>query len=216
MSRKENSPACPWNWLLSVALVAMVGCNGSPGSPATENGQSNSPESTEMQPKQELIASVDVQRKLVGAWLGSAFLDEQRLVEKLESLPDDRQTAALNLADEFLTTEVAMELRQDGSLELEIEVTPFGRQPLRDGGVGNWQIVETSADQVLVEMQTTLSNGEVTTDRHRFRFYPDGNKIAQLVPLGADLDPCNPLIILQRQPLSPTNMAEQAAVGVLK
>ncbi len=216
MSRRKNGQAGQWNWLILVTLFAMVGCNGSTGSPATDNGQSSTPESTEKQQKQELIASADVHQKLVGAWLGSAFLDEQRLVEKLESLPNDRQTAAVNLADEFLTTVVAMDLRQDGSLELEIEVTPFGSQPLRDGGVGTWRIVETSADQVLIEMRTKLSDGEVTTDRHRFRYYPDGNQIAQLVPLGADLDPCNPVIILHRQPVSQTNMAEQTAVGELK
>jgi hypothetical protein len=194
----------------AVALGSFSGCNsGAENRSAQPTQTDNQAGSESAAVQQDLLAGVNAKQQLIGVWLGQALLDEEALLQKLKPLSPPQRTEVLRSAEEFLTTVMAMELRGDGSMEKEFEITPNGGQPLRDGGSGAWRIVESKGDQAVMETTATLFDGTVVTDRQLLRFYPDGNRLAVSVQLGDTLAGCNPQIVLYRQPLPDADLAER-------
>ncbi len=205
-------------WFIAVAVLgSFCGCNPTSEirTPApTQSENQTGSESAAAQ--QDLLAGENATQLLIGAWLGQAFLDEEALLQKIRPLSPEQRTEVLRSAEEFLTTVMAMELHGDGSMEKEIEITPIGGQPLRDGGSGKWKIVESNGDQAMVETIATLLDGTVVTDRQWLRFFADGNRLAVSVQLGETLAGCNPQIVLYRQQLPDANLADRDDGSVVK
>jgi len=210
--------ATPRLMIIVVAVLgSFCGCSSSSesGTPApTQPENQTGSESAAVQ--QDLLAGKSATQLLIGAWLGQAFLDEEALLQKIKPLSPKQRAEVLRSAEEFLTTVMAMELNGDGSMEKEIEITPIGGQPLRDGGPGKWKLVESNGDQALVETTARLLDGTVIADRQWLRFFPDGNRLAVSVQLGETLSGCNPQIVMYRQRLPDANLAERVDGSVVK
>ncbi len=198
--------------LTVVSIVGFSGCGNSTETNQTEYLQPQ-PAMEPEQPQRDLVAGIPLEQKLVGVWLGEAYLDESRLELKLQTLPPQRQQEILERARTFMTTILAIDFRADGTLENDGEVTPVGGTPIRLGGNGTWRALESNENKLLIETTERLVDGTISTTKQLYRFYPDGRQVALTVEMD-ELDSCSPMIIFTRQHLSPTNVADQGGTTV--
>ena len=208
-------------WAVSSLVLGSfmtLGCGDSATSQTPS--QPGQPQTNSAESEPDLVATAPFQQKLIGVWLGEAFLDEARLLQKLQSLPVQQQETTLQLAEEFLSTAIAFDFRSDGSLETDIEITRLDSQPIRDGGAGNWRVLETSSDAALVETTTQLADGSTVTDQRQYHFGADSNRVVIMVDLGVELDGCGPAIVLRRQLVADNvadlNIAERTGNALVK
>jgi hypothetical protein len=201
--------------ILSLAAVATVGFSGCGTSTETNQTEYSQPKPAlePEQPQRDLVAGVPLDQKLVGVWLGEAYLDESRLELKLQTLPPQQQQEILQRARTFMTTMMAVDFRADGTLENDGEVTPVGGTPIRLGGSGTWRAIESNENKLLIETTEKLADGTISTTKQLYRFYPDGRQVALTIEMD-ELDGCSPMIIFTRQHLSPTNIADQGGTMV--
>ncbi len=204
MSIYKNFGKCCLSGLLLCGL--WTGCGSENGSPRGEQAQSVSATSDGTQTE---LADGNLEKKLLGVWLGEAVLNEALVEEKLQTLPPERQQLVLNRASSFLSTIMAIEFRADGTMENEIALTPVDGQPLRDGRVGTWKVIEQKADQIVIETAETMADGSVMTSQRLYEVSPDGSQVALRVPMNDELGACQPMILFSRQYLSDSNLAQQ-------
>lgn len=193
---------------LLMVVVLVAGCQ-SPEEPLSDGIPVQSEETQISPARPDLIADDEVEQALIGVWMGQATMDEEALVTKLESLQPEQQLPVKELALDFLTTVMAIDLRADGFVEKEIELTLADGEPLRDGGPGQWRMVQRDRNRVLVEMTLRLADGSMAKDQQWFEVNSDGNTLTVPISLGDDLDGCNPQIVLYRQMLPGANLARQ-------
>lgn len=182
----------------------MLGCAKSESQPNNDAATQHQP--PEVQQRRDQVAEARP-ALLHGVWLGGATLDETKLQQKLDSLPPAQQQVALAKARSFLSTLMAIEYRKDGTVENDLEIISVDGQLLRDGSVGNWNVVKQSANQVVVETQEQLSDGSTTTDQFVYHFFEDGSGFSLSVQTDDDLDGCDAMMVFERQMLPPTNVA---------
>lgn len=145
----------------------------------------------------------------VGTWLGQAILDETSLEKKLEPLPPAEQERIFVIAQNFMSTVMAMDIRQDGTIESEIEMQPMGEGPIRDSTVGQWRATQVDHDQLSVELAELAADNSTVVIKRDFRFYPDRNAFVMSVPIPDELQGCEAVMIFERQ--SPVaNVAQQS------
>lgn len=195
--------------VLSIGLViGAVGCSSktvdSGGSP-----QSGS-EATSAQ------GSVVTPRSLTGAWLGEAAIDQEKLQSKMAQLDKEAQALAGIRAKSFLSTAMAMEFHENGTVDNEVEVISTQGKFLREGSSAVWKVLETKPHALLVQIQEKLPNGTVATERMFFQFSADRNKMAVGVPVGPDLQGCDAMIVFERKSLPPTNVAAAPSSTISK
>lgn len=200
---------------LALGLMGTIsfagGCSNNAGPAANGSGTVapvSSPQQDTEGERPNLIAT-EIRQKLIGAWLGQAAIDRDRLNQVLATLPEDRRREVERLASEFLTTNAALAFDDSGSFEQEIEVVPASGEPLQAGGFGRWSALETDLmrDQILVEAKMELTDGSRISDQLRFQFASDG-QMSQLVELGEELAVCRPTIVFQKQVVPAANIAE--------
>ena len=194
--------------VLSLAIPISVGC----GSADTESGEQASKTKTPTsQVSESNDLKVKIREQLVGVWLGAAYIDEASLVSKLEQLPPQESEEILRQAQYFSGTMMAIDFRQDGSLENEIEIIPPNGQPQREQGYGTWKIAQIADEGFVVEIAEEHADGSITKSQKIYRFYEDGDHFAVSIPLDNVLGECNPLIVFERQNLSPKDVLAEAA-----
>lgn len=191
--------ACSAALILSVTICFAMGCSGDTGEKVASKEVSAI--------GQARAATIDAPGaagdKLVGVWLGGAYLDENILSQRLKELPQEKADELMRKAQYFAGTIMAIEFRPDGTLENEIEITPPGADMINEVGEGTWKIVEAKDDAFVVEISERNPDGSVATTQKAYKFYEDGNHFAVSIPLGEILGECNPLIIFERQNLAP-------------
>ena len=182
----------------------LFGCNNSNPPGDTHPNESKTPSST---PRDQLATVLPVQQ-LTGVWLGEAVIDEAKFEQKVSLLAPAQQQLTLAKARSFLSMVMAVEFRKDGTLENGVEIVSTDGQVLRDSSVGKWRIVSVEKNDLLVEIQETLSDGTVATDQNVYTFFPGGDRFAMAVPVSHELRDCNPMLVFQRKTIPRTNLAE--------
>ena len=146
---------------------------------------------------------------LPGIWLGNAVLDQAKLTQKISSLTPAQQELVLAKATSFLSTIMAVEYRSDGTLENDLEMVSMDGQVMRDGSQGNWRVLETRVDGLLVETSETLPNGTIAKTESFLKFFAEGNRFVTAVTLGQDLQDCDAMIVFEKQQLMVQNIADK-------
>jgi hypothetical protein len=187
----------------SVTFCFVLGCGGKSEAPA---GATSEQASTNVQ-------YADLADKLVGVWLGEAYLDEDRFAERLENLTQPQVDDLVRKAQYFVGTVMAIDFKPNGTLENQIEIAPPGVDPISQQGEGTWRIIEVREDGVVVEIAELNPDGSKTMSRKAYRFYDDGEHFAVSIPLEDVLGECNPMIVFERQHLDEPQGTIAAAPG---
>ena len=211
--RREHSrpPLCPAIRTSKLSLLAcltaftigLTGCGKTKPidpAPKTKTTQSESPH--------DKVATTSMHQKLTGVWLGWASLDQSRLQEALSQLPPAQRAVTAAKAKSFLSTVMAIDFRRDGTVENDLEIVATNGQVLRDGTTGNWTVLESTIQGVLVETTETIADGSVSRAQKRYQFLSSENEFAMPVEVDAELSQFNARMVFQRQSLPPTNVAK--------
>lgn len=183
------------SWLNVAALLAIslpfAGCN----SDTAENNTGRS-----------AIAA----DKLAGTWYGRASVDSVKLQAWLDSIADpvERERHS-GIVQGFLTTEMAARFDPSGTMELDMQMQPPGRPVLRDSTRGQWTVVQSGGDSVLIETVEQLPDGQTETSQVQYRFDPGGNKIRMTPPTSPWLAACDPVFVFTRIEGPRTDVASQ-------
>lgn len=145
------------------------------------------------------------QHELVGVWLGKGALDQNSLAIAIQGLSPETQRQLNAKAETFLTTEMAIEFKVDGTMETAVEV--INKLGMRDSGVSlsTWEASRTvNRGEYRVTSVEDQSDGSKVTDHKIYRVSADGQNLELLVDLEGLLGQCNPRIVLQRQDENPS------------
>lgn len=192
-------------------LVGMPGCS-EPNSETSDKSQSTDPGTETASVTIPTNATVEAKLTLddlPGIWLGNAVLDEAKLTQKISSLTPEQQELVLAKASSFLSTIMAIEYKTDGTLENDLEMVSMDGQVMRDGSQGNWRVLESRVDGLVIETSETLPNGTIAKNESFLKFFADGNRFVTAVTLGPDLQDCDAMIVFEKQQLTGVNVAEQ-------
>lgn len=194
----------PGRWLLSAIVCLLFGCSNS--NPPSDTDQKEP--TTQSSMPQDQVATVSPVVQLTGVWLGEAAMDEAKFEQKLSQLAPGQQQLTLAKARSFMSMVMAVEFRNDGTVENGVEIVSTDGQVLRDSSIGKWKIVSAENNDFVVEIQETLSDGTIATDQNVYTFLPDGDRFAMSVIVSEELQGCNPMMVFQRKSLQRTNLAE--------
>jgi len=181
---------------ISLATVVCVGCGKPKVVPATETPAQAPVNETS---KFQFRSAEEAQQLLAGLWLGKAAINEDTLGNLLAQLPQPQQQTLLKEAQTFVSTQMAMQLATDGSMETAVEVTPMGAQPIQGQTVARWSVINAQGNQVVVQVTQQNENGQAVTSQTAYTVSPDGNRIAMQANMESALAQCEPLIYLDRQ-----------------
>ena len=177
---------------VALATIVCVGC-GKPKpkpvneTPANETGMI------------QFRSTQEAQQSLAGLWLGRAVINEDTLKSLLAGMTEPQQQALLKESQTFVSTQMAMQLANDGSMETAIEVTPVGAQPIQGQTFARWNVLEAQGNQVIVETTQQDENGKTTQSQTTYTVSADGNRIVMQANVASALAQCEPLIYLDRQ-----------------
>ena len=187
--------------LLPCLLVGLSGC----GSETTVSSGAQSTSSAVAGGASTPVALTA--RTLTGAWLGEAILDEEKFQEQISQLDAETQKRVKLQAKSFLTTAVAMEFRENGTVQNEVELVSIHGKLLHDGSFGSWQVLESRPNGMLVQLQERSSNGEVSTVKNFYQFSQDRNQMAIKIQVSKELATCDAMVVFDRKSLPPVNVA---------
>ena len=199
------------SFLFSGFMTGMLGCS-EPLSEATAKSQSLDPGAKIAFATIPTTATVEgklLLNDLPGIWLGNAVLDKSKLTQKISSLAPEQQELVLAKATSFLSTIMAVEYKTDGTLENDLEMVSIDGQLMRDGSQGNWRVLESQVDGLVIETSETLPNGTIAKTESFLKFFANGTRFVTAVSLGSDLQDCDAMIVFEKQQLMGLNIAEQ-------
>lgn len=181
-------------FLIAVSLFLIIpvcGCN------------SGSEEENAGQPK-------NAGERLAGTWYGRARLNADKLQAHLDSIidPAEREKQAA-IVQGFLTTEMAARFDASGSMELDMQMQPPGQSVMRDSTTGKWSVLESSANEVLIETVEQLPTGGTETSQVRYQFQQNDNIVVMKPPTYPWLAACDPVFVFDRIEGPAANVASQ-------
>jgi len=187
-------------------LIATVGCG------ETDTASDSNQATEEVQPTVQQASHGDeiappTASSLTGVWMGKAKMDLEKFQQKISQLDPETQKQVNVKAQRFLSMVMAMEFREDGTVENEVEIlSPEGKM-VRGGSVAGWLVMETSPHALMVQVQERLQDGTIASDKMYYQFSADRNQIAIHAPVAEELQGCDAMILFNRQSLPPTNVA---------
>ncbi len=195
-------------------LIGAVGC-GTKTTASSEPGDIGAQEASVAQDSSVVASATGTSsapvaltaRSLAGVWLGKAVLDARKLEQRVSQLDPENQKVASAKAKSFLSTVMAMEFRENGTLESEVELISTQGQILRDGSLASWRVLDAKPNGLLVQIQERLADGTIASDQHFYQFSADRNQIAFRVPVSPELRDCDAMVVFERKTLPPTNVA---------
>jgi hypothetical protein len=190
--------------MLGVTACLLFGCNQSKPPGDTEQKETT----TQLATPRDQVAAVSPALKLTGVWLGEAMMDEAKFQQKLSLLSPEQQQLMLAKARSFMSMVMAIEFRNDGTIQNGVEIVSTDGQILRDSAVGKWKIVSAENNDLVVETRETLSDGTIVTDQNIYTFLPEGDRFAMAVPVSGELQGCNPMMVFAKKSLADANLAE--------
>lgn len=198
-------------------LIAAVGC----GETATTDTAPNSNQPTEVQATDQQ-ASVEAApaaltaSSLTGAWMGKAVMDQEKLLQKISQLDPETQKDVTLKAKRFLSMVMAMEFRENGTVQNEVEIlSPEGKM-VRGGSVSQWHVMESSPHALLVQVRERLKDGTITSGKMYYQFSADRNQIAIHAPVTEELQGCDAMVVFNRRTLPPVNVATRPTETMAK
>jgi len=195
----------------ALAVVVCVGC-GKPKPVPTNESPAQAP--ANVTGELQFRSAQEAQKSLAGLWLGRAVINEDTLKSLLAGMTEPQQRALLKESQTFVSTQMAMQLAIDGSMETAVEVTPVGAQPIQGQTFARWHVLEAQGNQVIIETTQQHENGEATQSQTVYSVSADGNRIVMQANVGSALAKCEPLIFLDRQ--SDERFAEAPNANVIR
>ena len=180
---------------LSSAFLTGCGKSDSGGSPTT-----TPPATTETSSRGAAAPPVRAgAARLVGTWLGVAYLEEDKVAAKMARVTDDNLRLSLNTqVDTFQSMVVGAEFTAAGSFTLEAELTPAGGQTARDTSTGAWKIKTEAGDVIVVESQEPKTDGLFDISEKEYTFIDDDHFV-WIPAVSQDLRDCDAMIVFERQ-----------------
>lgn len=198
--------------IMTGVVVVSVGCAERPAVVSSidlQVEQDQSPATIATGVADQSATTAPLSQAVVGTWLGQAMLDEPTLERKLEQLTPDEQERVFIIAENFLSTVMAMDVRNDGTIESEVEMQPLGEAPIRDSTVGQWRATQTGADQLAIELEELAEDDSTVLTKRSFQFYPDRNAFVMPVPIPEELKGCQAIMVFERQSAT-ANVAQRS------
>lgn len=190
--------------VLGVSVCLSLGCNTS----STPSDVKTEEATTKSTAPADQVAKVVPENILAGIWLGEASLNEAKFQQKIGQLAPDRQQLMLAKAESFMSMVMAMEFRIDGNVETGVEIVSTDGLLLRDSSAGKWKIIAADNNELIVEIQESLSDGSIAQDQKVYLFSEEGDQFAMAVPVGDELIGCDARLVFQRKTLPAANLAE--------
>ena len=210
-----------WKWfgagfLGAVALV-VTGCGGSgdssggaSGSGAGSSGSGGASTPATAPAETKTSATTNPADRLVGTWLGVAYLEEEKVQAKLASLTDETARMSLTAqAETFQTMVVGADFSAAGEFTIEAELTPVGGQATRDASSGTWQVKTASGDVLVVVSQEAKADGTTEASEKQYTFVDDSHFV-WIPAVSQDLRDCDAMIVFEKQVPSTGEGAEVA------
>ena len=194
-----------WVGLIGGVLL-MTGCGG--GDSDSGSGGESSAETSNTSVEN---TSTD-QHRLVGVWLGVAYVEDAKLKAKLDQITDPNvKQSLISQAQTFQSMLVGADFQLDGSYTLDAEITPYGGQPARDQSAGSWEISSEVDEMVMVKATESGADGTQEETFKQYTFVDDDHFI-WIPSVSADLQECDAMVVFERQP-APTEVATQPESG---
>ena len=203
--------------LALVGLFVLSGCS----SESEKNESSNEPPQQKQKSPADLTAQnqspseplAAIQQKLVGLWWGRSSLAEAELQQAIESETDmDVRNRMIASAQLFLSTEMAIQLSADGTMEQQVEIV-VGGQPQQVAGTGTWRVIEQRENnRVIVELVEDVADGKSTTTQRLFQLDANNQRFLMPAPVADELVKFKAVMVFDRIPDQPdSRTAEQPA-----
>lgn len=184
---------CAFGFLL---LLIAAGCSSSgSGDTSDQPSQTGRASGDQVADSQPVVDS-----RLLGVWLGTATIDQQRLKSKMDTLSDAEREQIRAIVDSYLSTVMAMQFDDQGTVENDVEMKLNGRT-IRETSVGVYRIVDRTDSALEIEVREQLQDGTQLTTRKTIRFGADGRTMEFEVPLGESLDGVGARLVFERQML---------------
>lgn len=202
-----------------LGLFVVVGCSSKTEkneTPKQPQQQAPVDKTAQIQNSNDPLATV--QQKMVGLWYGRAAMAEEQARQAIESQTDNAvRNRMLAGAQLFLSTEMALQLSADGTMEQQVEVVIEGK-PQQMSGTGTWRVLEQHDNNVVaVELVENAADGTSTTTKRLFQLDANAQSLLMPAPVVDELTEFNPVLVFNRVPdlpdshtaESPTNQAMQ-------
>ncbi len=187
-----------WGVALAATCLLSLGCGG--------DSKPAQPESASPPTDQTAQQATDLQKQLVGIWLGDARIDQGEFEARLAGMSPDQQAEAKNIVANFLTTVMAMQYTPEGLFENEVEMSINGNSPIRDVSLGTYQVLSANGNELKIKVNEQLADGSSAPGERIIRFSPDRNQCEVAVPLGTEFDGVTTKLVFTRQEI--TSVAE--------
>ncbi len=165
--------------------------------------------------------NAETKYQLKGVWAGVAYLDEEKLKQKIDALPTiAERKALLTKAELFLSAVAAYEFKDNNDYETDCEINTDDGEIARAATIGRYKIVETDGLKMIVEFVEKTKEATAAREKKLVQFYEDGNHMAILVPAPEELADCNPLLVFERvrpeQIADPESIAKEPGKSTIK
>lgn len=203
-------------------LIAAVGCgetattDTAPSNPPTGVQSTDQQASAEAAPLAPKAPSAPTASSLTGAWMGRAVMDQEKLRQKISQLDPETQKDVSLKAKRFLSMAMAMEFRENGTVQNEVEILSTEGKMVRGGSVAQWHVMESSPHALLVQVRERLKDGTISSGKMYYQFSADRNQIAIHAPVTEELQGCDAMIVFNRRTLPPANVAARPTETMAK
>ena len=194
---------CLFGLVMIVALAGGIsGCANKTEEKKSSKAESNSTPAVQVSARTNSTANTrpadDSQFSLVGVWLGTSYLDEQALNEKLTSVQDEAaREDLLSKAQTFYSMWMAAQFNTDETMELDVEITLPSGEIMKDQARGTWKA--SAGEQNTLIVTTVEHRGEQTDTSTKRYMIVDQDHISIVPSVAEELQDLQPFVIFQRQ-----------------
>lgn len=209
------SSSTPSFSLIGLALIGLTVLVSGCAKPAEES-RSTPVSETQNEHVNQTTAFETTSHPLVGVWLGQGMVDLNLVSLATNGLSATTQYEVESSAKVFLATEMAIEFKENGTMETAVEVV--NKLGKRESGIGiaTWEAVQTmTPGEYRVASVEEQADDSKVTDYKTYRVSEDGRTLTLLVDLPGVLGQCQPKIVLQKQRLRARIAKEQSASAEL-
>jgi hypothetical protein len=185
--------------------MLVPGCAKKTSTNPTEQSQDHQPSDATAAREPKSARFEEMRCSLVGIWLGQAALDMDKLQQKLAALEDDSRAELESLVQDFMTTIMAIDFHDDGTMDSEIELTFGGQNSELETSHGTWKIIQVQQNSVTVATVEQLADGTIEESQQSFEFHEDQSVLVTSVPVQNGLLDLNPRLVFHREFLTPPN-----------